>query len=97
MSSKLSFIILLFRLPFLHRSSLYYENLAQKCTRMGCCFLRFEIIRNLIQQLLVTLDSAVQAEGHIKYYNILRSITFFLPLPITIYYYGWDFPRIGTI
>lgn len=64
---------------------------------MGCCFLRFEIIRNLIQQLLVTLDSAVQAEGHIKYYNILRSITFFLPLPITIYYYGWDFPRIGTI
>lgn len=85
MSSKLSFIIFaFFAFPFYIEAPYIMKIWLKNVPEWAVVFLRFEIIRNLIQQLLVTLDSAVQAEGHIKYYNILRSITFFLPLPITI-------------
>ena len=85
MSSKLSFIIFAFFAFHFYIEAPYIMKIWLKnVPEWAVVFLRFEIIRNLIQQLLVTLDSAVQAEGHIKYYNILRSITFFLPLPITI-------------
>lgn len=47
-------------------------------------FFRFEISRALLDQLTISLDTAIRSEGHIKYYNIIRSFTFFMPLPITI-------------
>lgn len=84
MTSKLSFIILAFlAFPFFIEAPYIMEIWLKNVPEWAVLFFRFEIIRNLLQQTLVTLDSAVQAEGHIKYYNIYRSITFFSPLPIT--------------
>lgn len=85
MTSKMSFIILgLFAFPFFVEAPYIMRIWLKNVPEWTVVFFRFEIIRNLLQQQLVTIDSAIQSEGRIKYYNIFRSITFFLPLPITI-------------
>lgn len=85
MSSKLSFIIFaFFAFPFFIEAPYIMKIWLKNVPEWAVLFFRFEIVRNLMQQIFVTIDSAIQAEGHIKYYNIFRSITFFLPLPVTV-------------
>lgn len=44
-------------------------------------FCRLLLIRILLDQLVISLISAINAEGHIKGYSIMRSITYMLPIP----------------
>ena len=54
-------------------------------------FFRFEIARNMLDQLTITLTSAITAEGRIKYYSIYRGCSYFLPLPISILLFNFGF------
>ena len=48
----------------------------------------------MLDQLTITLTSAINAEGRIKYYSILRGCSYFLPLPISLFLFSF---RIFTL
>ena len=45
----------------------------------------------MLDQLTITLTSAINAEGRIKYYSILRGCSYFLPLPISLFLFHLGF------
>lgn len=87
-SSKMSFIILaIFACPFIIETPYILKIWLKNVPEWSVMFFRFEISRNLLDQLTISLTSAITAEGHIKYYSIFRGISYFLPLPITILFF----------
>lgn len=65
--------------------------MAKNVPEWSVCFFRFEITRNMLDQLTITLTSAINAEGRIKYYSILRGCSYFLPLPISLFLFHLGF------
>jgi hypothetical protein len=55
-------------------------------------FCRLELIRNLILQFIVVVQTGIGAEGRIKSFSIMRSISYFLPLPLAILFFSLGFP-----
>lgn len=85
LSSKLSFLILaFFACPFLVESPYILNLWLGNVPEWSILFFRFEVSRNLLDQITISLTSAIVAEGRIKHYSIYRGISYFLPLPITI-------------
>ena len=85
MTSKMSYLILaFFAFPFIIEAPFIMRIWLKNVPLWAVLFFRFEISRALLDQLTISLDTAIRSEGHIKYYNIIRSFTFFMPLPITI-------------
>ena len=85
LSSKLSFLILaFFACPFFIEGPYILKLWLGNVPEWSILFFRFEVMRNLLDQITISLTSAIMAEGRIKYYSIYRGITYFLPLPITI-------------
>lgn len=84
-SSKISFLIIaFFAFPFIIEAPYILKLWLRNVPDWSVCFFRFETARNMLDQLTITLTSAITAEGHIKYYSIYRGISYFLPLPICI-------------
>lgn len=80
---KISFFIFgLFAIPtILHMPyvlSLWLSNVPE----WTIVFCRLSLLRILFEQLVMSLVSAINAEGHIKTYSITRSISYILPIPI---------------
>lgn len=83
--SKMSFfIIAFFAFPFIIETPYILQLWLKNVPEWSVCFFRFEIARNMLDQLTITLTSAITAEGHIKYYSIFRGCSYFLPLPISL-------------
>lgn len=78
------FLLAFFAVPFIIESPYILKIWLHKIPEWTIVFFRFEILRNLLNQLIIVLQKAIGAEGHIKNYSILRSISYFLPLPILI-------------
>ena len=84
-SSKLSFLVIaFFAFPFIIETPCILKLWLKNVPDWSVCFFRFEIARNMLDQLTITLTSAITAEGHIKYYSIFRGCSYFLPLPVSI-------------
>lgn len=88
MGSKLSFFLLLLlyipiiiEMPYL--LSLWLKTVPA-FTQIFCTLL---LIRNLIEQLFITMASSIAATGNIKHYQIAISILTILPLPISYYFF----------
>lgn len=80
---KISFFIFgLFAIPtILHMPfvlSLWLSNVPE----WTIVFCRLSLLRILLEQLVMSMVSAINAEGHIKAYSISRSISYILPIPI---------------
>lgn len=90
-SSKMSFLVIaFFAFPFIIETPCILKLWLKNVPDWSVCFFRFEIARNMLDQLTITLTSAITAEGHIKYYSIFRGCSYFLPLPISVllFYFG---------
>lgn len=83
-SSKLSFFILLFfAIPFILETNWIMSIWLKNIPEWAIIFCQLEVIRRLLDQLLVGLRNAISADGHIKYYSKIQSFLYILPLPIT--------------
>lgn len=103
MTSKLSFIILaFFAYTFIVEAPFIMKVWLKTVPEWAILFFRFEVCRALLDQLTLPIDTAIRSEGRIKYYNIIRSVSFFMPLPLTFillymgfepywYYIAWIF------
>jgi len=91
-SSKMSFLIIaFFAFPFIIETPYILQLWLKNVPEWSVCFFRFEITRNMLDQLTITLTSAINAEGRIKYYSILRGCSYFLPLPISLFLFHLGF------
>ena len=81
--SKLSFFLFaFFVIPFLIEIQFILKLWIINFPVWTVVFCRLLLLKGLIDQLTVTLGSAIGAEGRIKFFNILISLNNVLPLPI---------------
>lgn len=94
-SSKLSFLILLFfAIPFLIETDWVMSIWLKNVPDWAVIFCQLEVIRRLLDQLLVGLRNAINADGHIKHYSKIQSILYILPLPITFILFSCGFQPV---
>jgi hypothetical protein len=91
--SKVSFFLLaLTYLPFLVQMPLLLKLWLKVVPAYTIIFCIFQLIRNLIEQLYVTLNSTISAEGEIRNYSVYSSLLTIVPLPITFVLFKLNYP-----
>lgn len=91
--SKISFFLLIFfYIPVLIEMPYIFKLWLKNVPEYAILFCRLGLIRNLIDQLFVTLTSAIAAVGNIRKYQIYNSILNFFPLLISYILFLCHFP-----
>lgn len=85
LSCKYSFFLLaFFSIPFVLEAPYILKIWLHNIPEWTILFFRLGIVKSLLDQLLIVLQNAINAEGRIKNYSILRCISYFLPIPLLI-------------
>jgi O-antigen/teichoic acid export membrane protein len=93
MGSKISFFLLLiFYVPMLIEMPYVFDLWLKTVPPFVILFCRLLLIRNLIEQLFLTLHSSITAVGNIKRYQICLSMLNILPLIICYGLFSYDYP-----
>ncbi len=74
------FLLLIFYVPVLIDMSFIFKIWLNKLPQFTIIFCRLLLIRNLIEQLYITLGASISAVGNIKNYQIFKSLLSMLPL-----------------
>ncbi|MGQ7945114.1 hypothetical protein [Flavobacterium sp. WC2509] len=91
--SKISFYLLMFfYIPSIIEMPYIFKLWLKNVPEYAILFCRLGLIRNLIDQLFITLTSAIAAVGNIRKYQIYNSILTFFPLVISYILFLLDFP-----
>jgi len=96
---KLSFFLLVvFYVPVIIEMSFIFELWLGKVPEFAIVFCRLLLIRNLIEQLFITLNSSIAAVGDIKQFQKVSSVLNFIPLLVSylFFIYGAE-PQIMYI
>lgn len=93
MGCKYSYMmILVFALPFMLEAP-YIIKLWLKTVPEWCVvFCRFQLLRNIIEQLTITLGTTVAASGHIRGFSVYKSILSIQPIILTALFFYFNFP-----
>jgi len=92
LGSKVSFFMLLFfYIPVLLEMPLIFKFWLQQVPEFTIVFCRLLLIRNLIEQLFLTLSSSIAAVGNIKTYQIVSSLLNFLPLVVSYVLFSYAY------
>jgi O-antigen/teichoic acid export membrane protein len=93
MGSKISFFMLMFFcIPVLVEMSYILKIWLKEVPEYAVVFCRLLLIRNLIQQFCVTLNSTIAAEGNIRKYQLYTSILTSLTLPVSYAFFMLKYP-----
>lgn len=93
LGSKVSFfLIMLFYIPFLIELPFILKLWLKNVPEFTIIFCQLLLIRNLIEQLFIPLNSAILAVGNIQSYQISGSIISFFPLVITYFLFKLGYP-----
>lgn len=91
--SKFSFFLLVFfYVPIILEMQYIFDFWLKEIPKYAIIFCILLLIRNLIEQFFITLDSSISAVGDIKNYQIITSILNFIPLLATVvfFYFGYE-------
>lgn len=92
-STKISFFLLAITyLPFLIQMPFLLKLWIKIVPAYTVIFCVFQLCRNLIEQLYITLSSTIAAEGKIRSYSISSSLLTLTPLPISYALFKLNFP-----
>ena len=93
LGSKVSFFLLgLLSIPFITETSFILKFWLKNIPEWTIIFVRFQIIRSLIEQLTITLGTSLSAKGKIKQYNLSIVFTYLFPLIIIYILFKNNFP-----
>lgn len=85
-TSKLSFFLLtFFAVVFIIETPWILEMWLKQVPDWAVTFCRFEIVRNLLLQLMEGPRSALLSEGRIRVFSIYQSVLYILPLPVVYF------------
>lgn len=91
--SKISFFLLMFfYIPVLIEMPYIFKLWLKDVPEYAILFCRLGLIRNLIEQLFITLTSAIAAVGNIRKYQIYNSVLNFFPLVISYILFLFYYP-----
>ncbi len=91
--SKISFFLLMFFfIPVLIEMPYIFKLWLKNVPDFAIIFCKLLLIRNLIEQLFVTLASSISAHGNIKYYQIISSILNYVPLLVSYFLFKIGYP-----
>jgi O-antigen/teichoic acid export membrane protein len=91
--SKVSFFLLMiFYIPMLLEMPYVFKLWLKDVPMYAVIFCQLQLIRNLVEQLFLTLVSSISAVGNIKNYQIVSSVLTCLPLVVTYYLFQAKFP-----
>lgn len=77
------FLLILFYIPFLFEISVILDFWLKDVPQYAIVFTSLMLLRNLVEQLFLALNSAIAAIGNIKYFQIFSSVLTLLPLVIS--------------
>ena len=90
---RISFAIFgFFSFPFIFYMPTILRIWLQNTPEWSIIFCRLQLIRILVEQLTISLGSAISAHGKIKYYSISRSIIISSPIIILPFFFYANFP-----
>lgn len=93
MGSKVSFFMLMFfYIPVLIEMPFLFKLWLKDVPEFAIIFCRLQLIRNLVEQLFITLGSSISAVGNIKHYKIYQSILNLFPLVFAYLLFLMEFP-----
>lgn len=93
LGSKISFFLLMFFfVPVLIEMPYIFRIWLKEIPEYAIIFCRLYLIRNLIDQMFVTLSSTIGAVGKIQKYQVTTSILYILPLIITYILFKTGYP-----
>ena len=91
--SKLSFyLLIIFYVPVLIEMETIFSYWLVEIPEYTIVFCKLLLIRNLIEQLYITLYSSIASVGNIKRFQIYNTLLNLLPLPIayTLFHFGFE-------
>lgn len=90
---RISFFIFgFFSLPVILLMPLLLNLWLKDVPEWAVIFSQLQLVRILLEQLVVSLISAINAEGHIAGYSKMRSITYILPMVLAPFSFYYGFP-----
>jgi O-antigen/teichoic acid export membrane protein len=87
-----SFLLMLFFIPVIVEMPYIFSLWLTDVPEFTIIFCRLLLVKNLIEQLFLTLNSSILAVGNIKKYQIWKSLFQLIPLPICYLLFLNDFP-----
>lgn len=91
--SKFSYMILVFfAIPFLMEMPKILNFWLGTVPAWAIVFCRLQLLRNLTEQLTITLGRSISAQGDIKSFTIIKSILSMQPIILTSILFYFDFP-----
>lgn len=92
LGSKLSFFLLtILYIPVMLEMPYIFSVWLKEVPAYVIIFLKLQLIRNLVEQLFITLSSSIAAVGDIKNYQLTSFFLNFSPLIITFIIFNYDF------
>ena len=86
------FLLLVVYIPVIIEMPFIFELWLKKIPEFTVIFCRFQLLRNLIEQLYITLIGSIAAVGKIKKFQIVKSIITLFPLIITYFLFFHGYP-----
>lgn len=86
------FIFCFFSLPIMLMMPVVLQLWLKEVPEWAVIFCQLQLTRTLLEQLVVSLLPAINAEGNIKKYSQMRSITYVLPLILVPLAFWWGLP-----
>lgn len=91
--NKLSFLLFsLFALPFIFETPVILRLWLKTPPEWTVLFVRLVLIRQMVSQVMVTLDTCIQATGRIKNFTMVNSIIWISPLVVGYFMYKAQAP-----
>ncbi|MBB6612127.1 hypothetical protein H7F15_13840 [Pontibacter sp. Tf4] len=93
MGSKISFfLMMLFFIPFIIEMPYILKLWVRDVPEFTIVFCQLLMVRSLIEQLFITLNSSISAVGEIKNFRIFASVLASLPLILSYIMYSYGYP-----
>ncbi len=91
------FLFSFFTIPFLIETSTILKIWLKNTPDWSIIFCRLAILRTLIEQLTLPLNTAINAQGEIKKYTVFRSLLYLIPLPLIFILFLNGFPAYSML
>lgn len=91
--SKFSYILLaVFAIPAILEMTYILGVWLSVIPAWAVLFCQLQLVRSVIEQLTITMTTAIMAQGQIKNFSIIRSVLDILPFALTVLFFYLDLP-----
>lgn len=91
------FLFSFFAIPFLIETPMILNLWLKNVPSWAVVFCRLAILRTMLEQLTLPLNTAISAQGEIKSYSLVKTILFLIPLPLIFFIFSKGYPAYSML